>query len=203
MTAGALISSSRIKALNIFNGATDCYCREATMGEGQMTGLRRTIFLGLVALSVVWPHSSLRADQAFQRFLPLLVDLDGWQGKKPDGMSMEMPNMSMTSATRDYRRGPAQVHASVMIGQAAAGTLAPFQAGMNIQTGDGHMLTSTMHGFQVIKTFNTQQKSGAVLVALGKEALFSFSYNGITEDEALPLAEKFDWKAIQAAAQTK
>jgi hypothetical protein len=144
-----------------------------------------------------------RADQAFQRFLPLLVDLDGWQGKKPDGMSMEMANMSMTSATRDYQRGPAQVHAGIVIGQAAVGALAPFQAGMNVQTSDGHMITSTMHGPPVIKTFNTPQKSGAIMVALGKEALFSFSYNGITEDEALALAEKFDWKAIQAAAQTK
>ena len=70
-------------------------------------------------------------------------------------------------------------------------------------TSDGHMITSTMHGLQVIKTFNTPQKSGAIMVALGKEALFSFSYNGITEDEAVTLAEKFDWKAIQAAAQTK
>ena len=168
-----------------------------------MIGPRRAIFLGLLALSVLWPLSSVRADQAFQRFLPLLVDLDGWQGKKPDGMSMEMANMSMTSATRDYQRGSAQVHAGVVIGQAAVGALAPFQAGMNVQTSDGHMITSTMHGLQVIKTFNTPQKSGAILVALGKEALFSFSYNGITEDEALALAEKFDWKAIQAAARTK
>jgi hypothetical protein len=168
-----------------------------------MIGLRRAILLGFVVLSMVWPLSSVRADQAFQRFLPLLIDLDGWQGKKPDGMSMEMPNMSMTSATRDYQRGSAQVHAGVVIGQAAASTMAPFQAGMNIQTGDGHMITTTMHGLSVIKTFNTQQKSGAILVALGKEALFSFSYNGITEDEALALAEKFDWKAIQTAAQQK
>jgi hypothetical protein len=172
-----------------------------------MIGPRRAIFLGLilglVALSTLWPLSSVRGDQAFQRFLPLLVDLDGWQGKKPDGMSMEMANMSMTSATRDYQRGAAQAHASVVIGQAAAGALAPFQAGMNIETGDGHMITSTMRGLPVIKTFNTQQKSGAIMVALGKEALFSFSYNGITEDEALALAGKFDWKAIQAVAQTK
>ena len=80
-----------------------------------MIGPRRAIFLGLLALSVLWPLSSVRADQAFQRFLPLLVDLDGWQGKKPDGMSMEMSNMSMTSATRDYQRGAAQVHAGVVI----------------------------------------------------------------------------------------
>jgi hypothetical protein len=191
------------KALNISNGAADCYCGEATTGEGHMIGPRRAIFLGLLALSAVWTLSSVRADQAFQRFLPLLVELDGWQGKKPDGMSMEMANMSMTTATRDYQRGAAQVHASVVLGQAAAGALAPFQAGMNIETSDGHMITSTMHGLPVIKTFEAKQKSGAIMVALGKEALFSFSYNGITEDEALPLAEKFDWKAIQAAAQTK
>ena len=33
--------------------------------------------------------SAADADQAFQRFLPFLVDLDGWQGKKPEGFSME------------------------------------------------------------------------------------------------------------------
>ena len=33
--------------------------------------------------------------------------------------------------------------------------------------------------------------------------MFSLSYNGITEDEALALAEKFDWKAMQAATQAK
>jgi hypothetical protein len=74
---------------------------------------------------------------------------------------------------------------------------------MNVQTSDGHMIASTMHGLPVIKTYNTQQKSGAIMVALGKDALFSLSYNGITEDEALALSEKFDWKAIQAAAQRK
>jgi len=39
------------------------------------------------------------------------------------------------------------------------------------------------------------------LVALDKEAMFSLSYNGLSEDEALALAEKFDWKAIQAATK--
>jgi hypothetical protein len=168
-----------------------------------MRKLRHAIFCLIVALMVSWSQSPARADQAFQRFLPLLVDLDGWQGKKPDGMSMEMPNASMTTAARDYTRGPAQAHATVMVGQAAAGALAPIQSGMNLQTSEGHMVTATMHGMQVMKTFNTPQKSGALMVALGKEAMFSFSYSGLTEDEATALAEKFDWKAIQAASQTK
>jgi hypothetical protein len=168
-----------------------------------MRKLRHAILCLSMALTMLWSPSPARADQAFQRFLPLFVDLDGWQGKKPDGMSMEMPNASMTTATRDYSRGPAQAHVTVMVGQPATGALAPIQSGVNLQTSEGHMVTSTMHGMQVVKAFNTPQKSGALMVALGKEAMFSFSYSGITEDEAIALAEKFDWKALQAASQTK
>jgi hypothetical protein len=133
----------------------------------------------------------------------LLVDLKGWEGKKPEGMSMEMTNNSMTTATRDYQRGAAQLHAGVVIGQAAAGAMAPIRTGMNVQTTDGHMISLTMHGMPVMKTFNTKQNSGAIMVALDKNALFTLSYNRINEDEALALAEKFDWKAIRAAAQVK
>ena len=92
-------------------------------------------------------------------------------------------------------------NASVMVGQVAAGALAPMQAGMNITTSEGHMLSGNMHGMQVLKSYTPAQKSGALLVALDKEAMFSLSYNGLSEDEALALAEKFDWKAIQAATK--
>jgi hypothetical protein len=163
---------------------------------------RFSIVCFILAFLVLWPVTS-RADQAFQRFLPFLVDLDGWQGKKPDGMSMEMANMSMTTATRDYQKGSAQLHASVMIGQTAGATLAPLQSGMNVQTTEGHMVTGTMHGMPVLKSFTTKDKSGSLMVGLGKEALFTIAYNGLTEDEALALAEKFDWTAIQAASQAK
>jgi hypothetical protein len=164
---------------------------------------RQAIFLCVLALSMMWPLAQAFADQAFQKFLPLFVDLDGWQGKKPDGMSMEMTNVSMTTATRDYQKGSAQAHASVTIGQAAAGALAPLTAGMNVQTTEGHMVTSTVNGMPVLKTFNTKDKSGALIVQLGKDAMFTFSYNGLTEDEAVPLAQKFDWKAMQTTAGTK
>jgi hypothetical protein len=168
-----------------------------------MTTPRSVVLSLLLALTALSLASPARADQAFQRFLPLFIDLDGWQGKKPDGMSMEMPNASITTATRDYQRGPAQVHASVMIGQTATGAMAPILSGMNVTTTEGHMLTTSMQGMQVLKSYTTAQKSGALLVALDKEAMFSFSYSGISEDEALALAGKFDWKALQAAAQKK
>jgi hypothetical protein len=168
-----------------------------------MIKMRRAIVLALVALPLFGPLSSPRAEQAFLRFTPLLIELDGWQGKKPDGLSMEMVNVSMTTATRDYQRGSAQAHAGVIVGPAAVGALAPLQGGVNIETAEGHMVTATMQGLSVLKSFNTQQKSGAIIVALAKDALFSFSYSGIGEDEALGLAQKFDWKAMQSAAQIK
>jgi hypothetical protein len=81
-----------------------------------MTKSRYVILSLLMALTALGTVSSARADQAFQRLMPLLIDLDGWQGKKPDGMSMDMPSGSMTTATREYQKGPARAHASVMVG---------------------------------------------------------------------------------------
>jgi hypothetical protein len=47
------------------------------------------------------------------------------------------------------------------------------------------------------------QPSGSLIVALDKNAMFNFVYEGLAEDDALALADKFDWKAMQAAAQQK
>ena len=168
-----------------------------------MAKSRSVILALLLMLPVLWAASSARAEPAFQRLTPLLIDLDGWQGKKPDGMSMDMPNGSMTTATREYQKGSAKANASVVVGQTAVGALAPMVTGMNINTSEGHMLTDTLQGMKVLKTYTTAQKSGALLVALDKDAMFSFSYSGLAEDEALALAQKFDWKAIEAAAKSK
>jgi hypothetical protein len=163
----------------------------------------RAISAAFLVLCMLWPHSAVTADQPFQRFLPLLVDLAGWEGKKADGMSMQMADTGMTTATRDYERGPAKLHASVIIGQAAEGALAPIQSGMKLQTPEGHMITDTMRGMPVLKAYNSKDKSGTLIVALSKNAMFSLAYDGIAEDEALPLADKFDWKALQATAGAK
>ncbi|MHC2618531.1 hypothetical protein ACVIW2_000563 [Bradyrhizobium huanghuaihaiense] len=164
---------------------------------------RYMVSIVLLALSMIWPVGLAQAQQAFQRFLPFLVDLNGWEGRKPEGMSMQMAETSVTTATRDYERGEAQAHATIILGPAAEGALAPIQSGMNVQTADGHMITGSARGMQVFKTFHVKDKSGMLIVALSKEAVFSFTYQGVGEDEALALADRFDWKEIQAVAQKK
>jgi hypothetical protein len=166
--------------------------------------IHRRHALGLLtaaSLGSVLQISAAQADQAFQRFFPFLVDLDGWQGKKPDGISMEIPGNTMITATREYQRGPARFHAQVLVGAAAKGALAVAQSGMKIETSEGRMSSSPIDGFQVTRTFNFKDKSGAILVALGDNSVFSISFNGLADDEALGIAKKFDWKAIQAAAK--
>ena len=168
-----------------------------------MVKSRSVILALMLVLPVLLTVSAARAEPAFQRLTPLLVDLDGWQGKKADGMSMDMPNGSMTTATREYQKGSTKATVSVVVGQAAIGALTPLVSGMKINTSDGHMLADTIGGMKVLKTYTNAQKSGALLVALDKDAMFSFAYTGMAEDEAVALAQKFDWKAIQAAAEKK
>jgi len=168
-----------------------------------MAKSRSVILSLLLVLPVLLTMVSVRAEPAFQRLTPLLIDLDGWQGKKADGMSTDMAGGSMTTATREYQKGSAKANVSIVVGQTAVGALAPMVSGMNINTSEGHMLTDTINGMKVLKTYTTAQKSGALLVALDKDAMFSFAYTGIPEDEAIALAQKFDWKAIQAAAKSK
>lgn len=162
---------------------------------------RATRLVATAALPATWllRSSPAHAQQSFQRFLPMLVDLQGWKGNKPDGVSMEMPGNSMVAATREYERGDARLNAQIIIGAAAQGALATIAAGMKVETNDARMSTSTIDGLQVATTFTKSDKSGAILVALGASALFTLSFNGVAEEEALTLAKKFNWKAIQAA----
>lgn len=170
-----------------------------------MINRRSALRIALAALPAAWllGSSAAHADQAFQRFFPFLVDLDGWQGQKPDGMSMEMTDSKMITATREYQRGPARLQAQVIVGAPAEQALAAFSAVVNIETSDERMSSSTIDGLQVTRTFTKKDKSGTILVALGTRGLFSLTFEGIGDDDALKLAKRFDWKAMQAAAQAK
>jgi hypothetical protein len=170
-----------------------------------MLNRRRAIGVTFAALPAVLllGSSAARSDQAFQRFIPLLVDIEGWQGKKPEGFSMETSGTNMITATREYQRGAAHLQVQVMTGAAAQGALAATRTGMNIETSEGRMNTSTIDGVPVTRSFNNKDQSGAILVALGDSGLFSISFRGIGYDDALNLAKKFDWKAIRVTAQAK
>lgn len=158
-----------------------------------------------LAASVVFAAAAVpaRAEPLFKSFTPLLIDLPGWTGEKPDGVSMDMGDTKMTTAARKYHKGDARCEASVIVGAAAQGALGSLNLGMNIETSDGHMLKAELKGLKALKSFNNNDKSGAILVALGEQAMFNFNYRGVSEDDAVALAQSFDWKAMQAIATAK
>jgi len=141
------------------------------------------------------------ADPAFKKLIPLLIDLPGFEGGKPDGMTMDTGEGSMTTASRKYSKPPAGVDVVVMSGPMAAGALAPMTSGMKYDSTEGHMIPAEIGGFKVLKTWNDKDRSGALLVALDKATVLTFSYRKISEDEAVALAEKLDWKGLAAAAK--
>jgi hypothetical protein len=163
---------------------------------------RRLIQLALAAMVVpaAWlTLASTAQAQAFQRFTPLLIDLPGWQGGKPDGIAMEIPGSSMITATREYQRGEARLNAQVLIGAQAQGAAGAAATGVKVETSEARMSTSTIDGLPVTRTYTFKDKAGAVMVILGPSAVFMFTFNGVAEDEGLALARRFNWKAIQAA----
>jgi hypothetical protein len=162
---------------------------------------RRSILLAFLMLGLAWLLPAAAQAQSFQRFVPFLIELDGWQGGKADGVSMQMPGNNMDTANRKYTRGSATLEAQVIVGTAAQGALAVQQSGVKIDTGDQRLSTSNMDGFLVTQTYTVKDKSGAVMVALAKNALFSLSFNGLTDEEALAIAKKFDWKGLQDTAK--
>lgn len=166
-----------------------------------MIDRRRTLRLALAALpATAWLASqAARAEQAFERFYPFLVDLPGWTGDKPDGMAMQLAGISILTATRKYRRDGASLEAGILTGPAAQAGLAMLKSDMKVETSDGHVKTETIDGIRIARTYTVKDKSGAILIGVADNALFNLAYTGITEDEAFALAKRFDWKAIQAA----
>ncbi len=165
-----------------------------------MIDRRHALRLALAALpaaALLRPRA--RAEQAYERLYAFLIDLPGWTGEKPDGMAMQMGGMNMMTATRKYKRTGAHLDAGILMGAPAQGGLSMIQSGMKLETPEARMSVETVDGFKLAKTFTMKDKSGAILVGLAANALFSLAFNGVAEDEALALAKHFDWKAMQAA----
>jgi hypothetical protein len=163
-----------------------------------MIDRRHAVCIALTCAALLLAPAAAQA-QAFQRYTPFLIDLQGWQGDTPDGMAMEMTGASIISAKREYERGEAKLTAQIIVGPMAQGALVALGRPMKVETRDGRMYTGAVDGFQTMTTVNFADKSGAIIVRLGPAALFNLSFRGVAEDEAIALSRRFNWKAMQAA----
>jgi hypothetical protein len=153
----------------------------------------------LAAVALLAPVARARA-QAYRSLVPLLIDLPGWTGAAPEGVDLTPQGVAAISASREYQRGDAELTAMIGIGP----VFAPFQAlgSFQVQTPDHAMRSRTIDGFRVFTTFTALARAGSVMVAVDPASTrptgFMLQHEGVTTDQAVALARRFDWRAMQA-----
>jgi hypothetical protein len=164
--------------------------------------------VGAFVVSVLLAGASAWA-QSYEALTPLLIDLPGWKAEAAQGASMDVQGAKMTTATRAYQQEGKEITAQIVIGGsagAAADSMANTPA-VQMENAEQKVSIKTVNGFQVTATFQKKEKTGTIMVVIaqGKDSggFFSFTYKGLTDDEASKLAEKFDWKKMQDAATGK
>jgi hypothetical protein len=152
--------------------------------------MRRRDFVTLLgSIAAAWPRA-VRAQQGYQRFVPLLIDLPGWTGMQPAGMEKETKGDRVTTASRSYTRGEARLVVGLISGTDAL-------AASTIITTSAHISsTSTINGFQV-RTLSTPVFV-LIAITLSSNATLTFFFNGVSEDNTMAIAQAFDWKRFQA-----
>ncbi len=131
----------------------------------------------------------------------LLITLNGWEADPAEGMNMNMNGIKMVNAVREYKKGHADVTATIIIGNSMMTQSQMPQ--MNVQTSDKSMKTKKINGFNLYINYDKKEKTGVVLIFLNKKAsdqsLFIVSFQGLSEEQGLKFAERFDWNKIKQA----
>lgn len=153
--------------------------------------------------SLAWGITSIAAAQpSLTALAALLIDIPGWQAEKPDTMNMTQGAISVSYASRSYEQGEKRITA--MLGRSGVEQQIPMAAGnrqedFSMDAGGTSLRLRTLRGFRVFTAYEAADKDGMVLVYLGGNTATTFvlQFDGITLDEALAHAQRFDWTAMQ------
>ena len=165
--------------------------------------MRKTsIKLGLMIVAILTSFAATGVAADHTLLTPLLVDLKGWNAEPAGGMTMDMGSSKMINAVREYRQGDKELNAMMILGNQAM-TQGSMQA-MKTETAEGKMSISTIDGFKVQTFYDKKENSGGVMVQLGQNqqqgAMFTLLYKGLSEEEGLEAAKKFNWKEMKNSA---
>lgn len=143
---------------------------------------------------------------ALDALLPLMIDLPGWQAEKADGADMSAATGAKAVAVfRTYQDGDRKFEVSVLVGmQASASWLPDYKEGYKTESAGAVIEVRRIGGFLVYDSFETESKSGGIIVLLQAaqdgDAILGVSYEGLSREEGMALAQKFNWPKMKAEA---
>ena len=167
--------------------------------------MNKVWIIAVVLLCLLILPVSAAVCQTAQEFVPLLIDLSGWEGSKPETVELTIQEMKSIVVSRDYSKGNQSLTAGIMVGQQTAGTWNPaYQEGFKMEAGSNLVEVKRQDGYLIMHSYNGDEREGMFLVLLqevspnGRSgALFVFSYEGMDDSEGQKLAGKFDWGAMK------
>ena len=151
--------------------------------------------------------------ESYKPLLSCLIDLPGWEAEEASGMDPDDWVMTtgakqdLITATRDYEKGDKSLSAIIQVGPGIAAMYSDAEegkfdaGGMNITlkkikgflTHIEHHQEESIDYCDIRVVLSSQEKSGA---------LFMLTSEGITEEEALKIAQKFDWDLMRKKAES-
>jgi hypothetical protein len=165
--------------------------------------MRRREFITFLGGAAAWPRA-VWAQEGYQRFISFLIDLPGWTGAAPTGTEKEINGGRVISAHRNYIRGNAFFNVVIISGaglQAGSGGMALFfskRANGNAPATNARRVIKSINGFEVTTLLMPDYNFVGITITLGQRATFALMSNNIPDDEAMAIAQEFDWSGIKA-----
>lgn len=164
--------------------------------------LRRLGLAAALSLALTFPLAAQA--ESYKPLIPLLTDIPQWEADKADGMSMKSDGHEVVWATRQYRKGDAEISVILGVGHPMAGQAAAMsQTGkMQYEAGGSSYEVTTVKGFPVMRIFNKEERSGLMIVALASQsapASLIVQFSDLEPEEGFAIAERFDWAKMQQA----
>lgn len=170
---------------------------------------RRSAVVASAALAFGLPRSAL-GQLNLAALGGLLIDIPGWESEAPTTMAMSHAGARMAYAARSYERSDTRMMA--MLGRSgletqALGATGGNQGDLSMDAGGTAIRLRSVRGFRVFTAYDTSDRSGMVLVYLGAmgadSSTFVLQFDGVSLDEAMAYAQRFDWVAMQRAASAR
>jgi len=144
---------------------------------------------------------------------PCFINLPGWEAEEASGMDPDDwvivagEKRDLIIATRDYEKGDKSFSAVIQVGPSVAALYAEMEDGQ-FDSGGIHITIQKINGFKTYIDFKKDDESSTcdikVVLFADKEfqGLLWFTSEGLTEKEALDIAQKFDWGLMRNKAES-